>query len=868
MPQMHADERTACARVCLSAAAFFALPTHPAAVAAGAPTHGTVHTVSAVRVSDTPRIDGRLDDAAWREVEPATDFVQRDPDEGKPATERTELRIVYDASAVYVGVRLFDREPDRIVRRLSRRDDSPDADRINIYFDPHHDHLTGAMFSVSAAGSLADAIIYNDTWTDRSWDAVWDAAVSIDTEGWTAEMRIPFSQLRFPVSERDAWGVNASRFIQRRNETAWLELVPKKENGLASRMAHLTGMTGIAAPRQFEVLPYTIARAEFVAPDGAADPFNDGSRVFGGTGVDLKYGLTSNFTLNAAINPDFGQVEVDPAVVNLTAFETFFSERRPFFIEGAQIFNNFGRSGSNSFWGFNNSEPTIFYSRRIGRPPQGPASADFVDRPSASTILGAAKLTGKSARGWNVGLLEAVTGREFARLSGAERQRAEVEPVSSYFVGRLQREVGRGGFGLLTTRVDRDLREPALRDQLPGHAWVIGGDGHWFLDTKRDWVVTGMFTGSRVSGSPAAIARLQRASQRYFQRPDAFRLDPEATSMSGWAGRLNVNRNSGLWQVNAALWGVSPGFDSSDLGFTFRAGIHGAHGVVLWRKPTPDRFTRERSVWVGKWWTWDSDRVLQGDGINVSTYATFLNYWSLGTHFSLRRRTTDSWLTRGGPAMTAPAGGSAATWFDTDSRRRIAASAEAFYSRNEFGGWGVGMFTSLRVKPSSSISVSVGPEINRSRSLAQYVTSADDPQAVPTFGTRYVFSDLDQTQLSMSTRATWMMTPRMSLQVYTQPLLAAGDYWNFKSLAAPRTFDFLPYGGDVGTPDFNFKSLKVNAVFRWEWRLGSTLYVVWTEQREDFRDPGDFAFGRDARALFGAPADDVLLVKVSYWLSR
>jgi hypothetical protein len=863
MPQMRADVRRACARVCTGAAAVFALATNPASAA-----HAPAHTVSAVRVAEAPRVDGRLDDAAWRDAEPATDFRQRDPDEGKPATERSELRIVYDASAVYVGMRLFDREPDRIVRRLSRRDDSPDADRITIYFDPHHDHLTGAMFSVSAAGSLSDAVIYNDTWTDGSWDAVWDAAVSIDAEGWTAEMRIPFSQLRFPASERDAWGINASRFIQRRNETAWLELVPKKESGLASRMAHLTGMNGIAAPRQFEVLPYTVARAEFVEPESAGDPFNDGSRTFGGAGLDVKYGLTSNFTLNAAINPDFGQVEVDPAVVNLTAFETFFSERRPFFVEGSQIFSNFGRSGSNSFWGFNNSEPQIFYSRRIGRPPQGSASADFVDVPSASTILGAAKLTGKSARGWNVGLIEAVTGREHARLGGAGQARAEVEPLTSYFVGRLQRAAGRGAFGLLTTRVDRDLRDPALRDQLPQHAWLLGGDGHVFLDSKRDWVVTGSFTGSRVSGSTAAITRLQRASQRYFQRPDALRLDPEATSMSGWTGRVNLNRNSGLWQVNAALWGVSPGFDSSDLGFTFRSGIHGAHGVVLWRKPTPDRFTRHRNVWIGKWWTWDSNRLLQGDGVNVAASATLLNYWSVGSHFALRRRTADSWLTRGGPAMTAPAGGFAATWFETDDRRRIAGSAEVFYSWNEFSGWDVGTFTSLRFKPASSLSLSVGPEINRSHSLAQYVTAAADPEAMPTFGTRYVFSDLDQTQVSMSTRATWVMTPRMSLQVYAQPLLSTGDYWNFKSLAAPRTFDFLPYGGDVGDPDFNFKSLRVNAVFRWEWRLGSTLYVVWTEQREDLRDPGDFALRRDARALFRAPADDVLLVKVSYWLSR
>ncbi|MBI4477218.1 MAG: carbohydrate binding family 9 domain-containing protein [Acidobacteria bacterium] len=850
--------------------------------------------VDAIRITNAPRLDGHLDDEAWRAASPATAFVQRDPDEGKPATQRTELRIVYDGSALYVGVRLFDTEPDKIVRRLDRRDAGDDADWFTLYLDPHHDHLTGAQFRINAAGTLHDSIIYNDTWTDESWDAVWDAAVSVDDEGWTAEMRIPFSQLRFPRGEHDAWGINAARFIRRRNETSFLQLVPKKENGLASRMTHLTGITGIDPPRNLEVLPYTVARAEFIEPSAAGNPFNDGSRMFGGVGLDLKYGLTSNFTLNAAINPDFGQVEVDPAVVNLTAFETFFQERRPFFIEGAQIFQNFGRGGSNSFWGFNNADPMIFYSRRVGRPPQGSASAPFVDRPPASTILGAVKLTGKSRKGWNIGLLDAVTSREHAQLSGVDRNRAEVEPLTNYFVGRLQREFPRGGAGILSTLVDRDLSERSLADVLLRRAQVLGTDGYIYLDRKKDWVVTGMVAGSRVSGTPAAVTRVQRASQRYFQRPDAFRLDPEATSMSGWAHRINLNRNSGVWQVNAALWGVSPGFESGDAGFTFRAGVGGAHTVVLWRKPEPDRLTRSRMVFAAKFWTWDANRIRQADGWFFASNATFLNYWGAGAHAGVFRRASDSWLTRGGPVTTEPAGGFLATFLESDSRKRISFGVGPSYSWNEFGGWSLNTSANITIKPSSSVNVSFGPSINRSRSLAQYVTAVPDAEATETFGTRYVFSDLDQTQVSMTARASWSMTPRMSVQVYTQPLLAAGDYWGFKELARPGTFDFLRYGLDIGRlaydpdarrysidpdrsgrasfpvddPDFNFKSLRVNAVFRWEWRLGSTLYIVWTEERQDFANPGKFVFGRDARALFSAPPDDVFLVKFAYWFSR
>lgn len=853
-------------------------------------------TVVAVRVAQPPRLDGRLDEDAWRSAAPASGFLQRDPDEGQPATERTELLIVYDDTALYVGARLFDREPQRIVRRLARRDTVADADRFTIYLDPRHDHLTGVQFQVSAAGTLADAVIYNDSWMDASWDGVWDAAVSIGDEGWTVEMRIPLSQLRFSTSDGTTWGINASRYIQRKNETDWLVLVPKKESGLASRMGHLTGLAGLRRRRTLEPLPYAVARAELIEPSAPGDPFNDGSRAFAGFGIDVKYSIGAGLTLDATVNPDFGQVEVDPAVVNLTAFETYYEERRPFFIEGAQIFGNFGRGGANWFWGFENAEPTLFYSRRIGRPPQGSVSAAFVDRPAASTILGAAKLTGKTSRGWTVGLLDAVAARETARVWEEGRAgRVEIEPLTNYFAGRVQRELGRGGFGVLATAVARDLNRSPLADLLARRAVVFGVDGYRFLDAKRDWVVTGMVATSRVDGSPAAIERLQRAPQRYYQRPDAYRLDPTATTLAGWAGRINLNRNSGLWQVNAALWGVSRGFESGDLGFTWNAGIAGAHAVLLWRKPTPDRFTRSRSLSVAKWWTWDAIGRLQRDGWYENASFQFRNYWTFSLGAGLWRRAFDSWLTRGGPIMREPAGGSVNTFASTDSRRALSVSGGTTYSWNEFGGWRVFSSLSLAIKPAPSISISLGPTFGRSHSLAQYVRTVSDPTASETFGARYVFADLDQTQLSMTTRLTWVLTPRTTFQLYAQPLLAAGDYWGFKELAKPATFDFLRYGEHAGTlafdptastyevdpdgggpapqfafsnPDFNVKSLRVNAVFRWEWRLGSTLYIVWTDERRDFSHPGDFRVGRDARALFAAPGDDVLLVKVSYWVSR
>src|SRR5439155_11554119 len=338
----------------------------------------SVQTIHAVRTSEKIRIDGILDDKVWDSAPPATAFTQRDPDEGKAPTERTEVRIAYDDANIYFGIRLFDSEPQKIVRRLSRRDDYSDADYFTIQLSPYHDRLTGAIFEISAAGVQRDAIVSNDTNTDYSWEGVWESAVQISDEGWTAELRIPFSQLRFPASAHQVWGINAARYIQRKNETVWLQLVRKNESGGASRMDNLEGIEGIESKSHVDLMPYLASRSQFIQPLSPNDPFNDGSRQFAAAGLDIKYGVTSNMTLDATVNPDFDQVEVDPAVVNLSQFETFFPEKRPFFLEGANIFGNFGTGGANNFLGFNRAEPNLFYSRRIGRAPQGFASGNFV----------------------------------------------------------------------------------------------------------------------------------------------------------------------------------------------------------------------------------------------------------------------------------------------------------------------------------------------------------------------------------------------------------------------------------------------------------------------------------------------------------
>jgi hypothetical protein len=854
-------------------------------------------TLRAVRVTSAPVIDGRLSDEAWAHAPVADHFRQRDPDEGQPATERTEIRVLYDDDALYVGARLYDTEPARISRRLTARDEHPDADSVTIFLDPRHDHRTGVTFTVTAAGSQYDSVLSNDTFQDASWNAVWTSAVSHDEQGWSAELRIPFSQLRFNPSEQQTWGINISRFIRRKNESAWLEFWPKNDNGLASRMMHLSGLDGVRPRQRLELAPYTAARQEFVeAQDG--DPFNDGSRLFGSIGVDVKASVPGGLVLDATINPDFGQAEVDPAVVNLTAYETFFQEKRRFFIEGAEIFNNFGVGGANNFFGFNSSNPNLFYSRRIGRAPSVSADGDFVDAPRATTIIGAAKLTGKTSNGWSIGVIDAVTANERAhRVTGSIRDRSPVEPMTNYFVGRLQREFPRGGAGFVTTSVVRDLDTTLLKDALTSRAFVFGGDAYYFFDSNKDWVVTGLVSGSHVSGSTKAIENLQRASQRYYQRPDAphVELDPQRTSLNGYTGRLFLNRNSGVWRVNAALWGVSPGFDSNDLGFHSRGDRGGAHSVLLWRNQTPDRFSRFRGWWLAKAWVWNFNREIMSDIWMGCGNALLTNYWHINGCLGHAVKALQDDLTRGGPATENPEG----TWtqfgLSTDGRKWLSFDMFGGHEWNEYGGFSTNGEISMNLKPLSSLTVSTGPSLSRSRNLSQYLRTEDDPTAVDTFGQRYVFGTIDQTQLTLQTRVNWTLNPNTSLQVYMQPLVAAGRYDDFKELTAPRTYMFRRYGNagsslsysatgrsysvdpdafgpsssfSFDNPDFNFKSLRLNAIFRGEFRPGSTLYAVWTEQREDDSHPGDFRAGRDLSRLFRAGADDVFLVKMTYWIGR
>jgi len=851
-------------------------------------------TVQAVRSNGPIFIDGVLEEIAWQE-KGYSDFIQSDPTDGAQPTEKTTVWVAYDEKALYVAARLYDSEPELITSRLGRRDDFVESDWFIFAVDPYYDRRTGFQFAVNPAGSIVDWTLYNDSWNDETWDGVWEWKALIDEEGWTVEIRIPYNQLRFPKKEEYVWGVNFRRVIKRKNERVAFVWVPKEDNGYVSRFAKLVGIRGIRPGRYIEFLPYSVGQAQF-SPEESGNPFQTGESFLGNAGFDLKVGLKSNLTLDTTVNPDFGQVEVDPAVINLSAYETYYQEKRPFFIEGANIFNAFGQGGATSQVSISWSPPSFFYSRRIGRAPQGYVSRDgYVNYPDRSTILGAFKLTGKLGSGWNVGFINALTAREYADIdSSGERFKEEVEPFSYYGVLRAQKEFNEGaqGVGFMATSVVRDLKNENLAGILNNKAFSLAFDGWVFLDKNKAWVLNGWFGGTYVEGSQDTILRLQQSSVHYFQRPDATHVEvnERATSLSGWGGRFMINKQKGNFLFNMAIGGLSPGFNSNDAGFQF-GGSDVINGYLLlgFSWPHAGKFFRNVYIIGGPFRNYDFGGNKTWLGYLAIAQGQFLNYWGFNVMFAYNPKTISNDLTRGGPLALIPAGFQIDWSLNSDSRKPIVISANtSLYSRPTEGyRWNGGF--SLRWKPRSNISLSFGPGYFVRRSELLWVTRVNDSLMTETYGTRYIFGRLFQRLLSSEIRLNWIFTPKMSLQLYLQPFLAIGKYDKFKELAKPKKYEYNIFGENESTityadtvytvdpdgpgaaeafsfynPDFNMKSLRGTIVLRWEYLPGSTLYFVWTQNRADYSNPGDFNFRRDMGDLLTAPGDNIFLIKVSY----
>ncbi len=831
--------------------------------------------VRAIRLTAPVAVDGVLDEPVWSSGQPSSHFTQRDPDEGAPSSQRTEVRIAYDDAALYVGARMYDTAPDSILARLTRRDTFVPGDQFALFLDPLHDRRSGYYFMVSAAGTQFDGTLLNDSWDDDSWDGVWQGKARVDSLGWTAEMRIPYTQLRFASQDETClWGVNFKRVLQRRNESSYVVYQPKRGSGFVSRFPDLVGIEHISGGQTIELSPYVTGKAGFLR-HASGDPFNDGTELKPNGGLDLRTSLGSKLTLVATANPDFGQVEVDPAVVNLSDVETYYPEKRPFFVEGSANFD-FGQQGANDYWGFNWPEPTFFYSRRIGKPPGGSLpDAAYADAPGATTILGAAKITGKISPSWNFGTMHALTRRMDADLFGNPDglTSATVEPATYYGVERFQKEFPKGkqGLGFMVNETARNLDRAGLRDQFNSSAIMAGFDGWWFLDDQKNWVISGWTAGTQVRGSEVRIASVQQSSRHYFQRPDADRLrfDPTRTSLTGVGSRWWLNHQNGDLIVNAAAGFLSPDFENNDIGFLARADVINAHvgGGWKWTKPTKHRKYQEVTGALFLSWDFDGNRTNTGVLTQGSTEFSNNNSWNY--RFAYNPRTTSVRKTRGGPRTINPPGVEVGTSFDTDGKARLFYFVETgayfqpgAHSQNWYASPGV------EFKPAANVTLRVGPGYEHRVEYAQYVNTYANPANTDTYGADYVFARLEQRQISANIRLNWAFTPSVSLQFYGQPLIAIGQYSNYKALAKPNTFEFTPYPTADGTNNFNVTSLIGNAVLRWEYRPGSAFYLVWSHDRyEDSPVGNNFDFPGSRSRLFKLHADNIFLAKFTYYFN-
>lgn len=767
-------------------------------------------------VGDTPpRIDGDLGDEVWQRAQLIDDMVQNDPDNMKPPTERTSVRVAYDDRSVYVAVMNYMKNPAQVTTALGRRDTFLRSDSIKLTFDPRHDHLTAYTFDSNPAGVQGDMMWFDDTRSSSDYDAVWEVRTRLTPEGWSAEFRIPFSQLRFSISpgEPVVWGFNVRRDITYNAEMIRWVGTPRGAQGFVSRFGHLTFEKAPSTPRRLELQPFTLTRQEHVTAVGYDRDLS--------AGLDFRMGLGTATTLSAAINPDFGQVEQDPAVLNLSVFETFFPEKRTFFIEDSRTLVP------------NYPQFPMFHSRRIGQRPNRFAVPDgetVIDRPDATTILGASKVTGK-ANGWTYGGLTALTDREYALVETASGTRAErlIEPYTSYNVGRIQKD-------------------------LPGGSSTVGGIGTAVLRENYFDAYTG-----------AVDYSLRWSRNRYTLNGQwaGTHAPIEDKMKTGFGGVTNFNFNSKHLGVFANYNYFNRTFRNADIGFFgSRNNKHQVGAGFNLSQPDPQPWFREATLFSNFLLLYDNDWLPLQESYFAGGEMQFLNYWRVFGGTGRSRQTFDDLDTRGGPPIIKPAGWWADAFVSTDSRKRYRFSTGIFINGNEAGSRERNHNLDLTLQPRPAIQVTLSGRYTRATDNAQWIANTD----VTGDGIDdHVYGTLDRNVVSITARSTYAFTRDMTLEVYLQPFVAAGDYFNIRRLARPKSYDFEP-ATYAENPDFNDKSLRSNIVFRWEYRRGSTLYVVYNVSNSDDARPGEFSAFRDLRSGFGASGTQVFMVKLNYWL--
>jgi hypothetical protein len=819
----------------------------------------------AVRTAAPPSIDGKDDDAIWRSAPEITAFQQFSPTSGAAASFRTSVKVAYDDRYLYVLVRMYDPHPDSIRAFLSRRDVSTPSDRVKIMIDSYHDRRTGYELAVNPKGVKSDFYTFNDNEEDPSWDGVWDVATSIDALGWVAEYRVPFSQMRFPRGTSHIFGLGVVRDIPRLNERDSWPLIRRDRAGIASQLGELTGIEGLGAPRHLEVMPYAVTKN--ITTTTPSLVYGRQQDITGG--ADIKYGVTTNLTLDATVNPDFGQVEADPAVLNLSAFETFYREKRPFFIEGSGIFRFDLQCHNGSCSG-------LFYSRRIGRAPEITDTSTTALLPTSTSIIGAAKLTGRTQHGLSVGLMEAVTQREVGSLGQT------VEPRANYLVGRVAQEMsdGNASVGAMLTAVNRD-NDDFSGDSLRRSAYTGG------LDFRRefhdhDYRFAGYLAKSQVAGTPQAIALTQANSTHYYQKPDdGQRYDTTLTSLGGDAERLTFEKINGSFQFQEAFIRYSPGFEVNDLGFLTEAGEQHQSTWVGLNLVKPTSLYRQLFVNLTQDNQWNTAKISASDltdnSAGIAEDAEMTNAWWLHSNIAWHRflPVYDDRASRGGPALRRVPYTDASVTLEGDPRLRILPSLGAYAWRARGAqSWGYGVDPSLSFRLSRSFTGLVSPHFEHNSDNNQWMDNLIAPDGRDT---AYTFGHIDQNTVSLTARVDYTLTPTLSLQVYAQPFASSGRYTNWRELSDdPRNYDynrrFNPYGTQAGASEYNFDVAEFNSnvVLRWEYRAGSAIYAVWTQGRNFENDGtpyGNFNVHGSARDLYAIHPDNTFLIKASYWFS-
>lgn len=849
-----------------------------------------------------PRIDGYENDVIWGKISAQGDFKQHQPKQGEDATEKTSFKITYDDDNMYVLINAYDNEPDKIRARLSRRDITDNSDVVGVMFDSYNDQQTAYEFSVNAAGVQADGVWSNNEEFDDRPNPIWDVKVSTNAQGWIAEMKIPLSQLRFVAKDVHTWGLQVYRWVDRKKEMDQWQYISPDTSGFVSNFGILQGIKDLRPPRRMEFLPYTLGKVKFDESE-SGNPYQRGHETFGTAGLDAKIGIGSNLTLDLTVNPDFGQVEADPSQVNLSAFESFFEEKRPFFIEGRSILS-FGIGIGDGGLGSDN----LFYSRRIGSSPfinsweisDDPGdepkilleNGEYFKRPTETTILTAAKITGRLNNGLSIGVLNAVTGNEYAEISNGSKSRNEIiQPLSNYALTKVKKDFRNGQTSVeaIVTAVNRDIPNENFYDLT--RAAYTGGVHFWHEWKNRTYYVDAKFEGSHISGEQEAILAAQTASSRYFQRPgvDHVSVDSSATSMSGHGGSLMIGKqgNGKIRYVFASLW-RSPGFEINDIGYTRQVDRVTNVFWMGYRENNKQRIFQRYSINLNYWNGYNFDKEFMYAGGNVNGYGLLTNYWGINGGINREFAGLAASVLRGGPMFKYEGAWNNWWGFHTDSRKKLKFRVNNFNHLNDDNISTVHNFRAgIEMQLNHRFNISVDPFYNNRYDDLQYVTSVEGNDG----GDHYIFGRIDQKTWGTTIRFDMSLTPKLSIQFYGQPFISGGEYSNHKVITNPgadnyqdRYHEFidseLSYDDEVyevtyndenysfDDNNFNVREFNSNLVVRWEYKPGSTFFFVWNNGFFNYDGKrGRTNFSRDMNRLFASNPTSIFLVKFNYWLS-